>query len=132
MPNEPSGPSDKPGKWKFLDEVEADKQQGPKPAPISDRSLTRTASQGTAVAPHERVVPRDLGLVGRLRVRNVEQRIAVEAAKSHYEARLRVFQDQVKGMEAIAKSRTHNEVAAQLAQLDADYLKQLGKLDLEN
>jgi len=74
----------------------------------------------------------DLGLVGAARVRSGRQRAEMAAAREFYKHRLEAFTHQLGGMVTVAKKKADLNVATALAQIDAEYLEQLQKLDIEN
>jgi len=74
----------------------------------------------------------DLGVVGSVRARNGRQRAEIAAAREFYKHRLQAFTHQLAGMVTVAKKKADLNVATALAQIDAEYLEQLQRLDIEN
>jgi len=74
----------------------------------------------------------DVGVLGSIQVRSGKQRAEIQAARQFYRHKLEAFTHQLGGMVRVAKKKTDLNVATALAQIDAEYLEQLQKLDIEN
>ncbi len=74
----------------------------------------------------------DTGMVGSLRARHAKQRAELAAAREFYKHRLSALTHQLGAMVTVANKKADLNVATALAQIDADYLEQLQKLDIEN